>query len=171
MPPARAIALPSYADRELGFIEPEGGRVYLHPGEFTAARGSVTMTTILGSCVAVCLHDPVSRVGGLNHFLLPRAPGDQASARFGDVAVPWLIERMTRLGASVRRLQAKVIGGACVLDAYRGTQAHVGRQNVRVAIEQLAVRGIQPLAQDVEGHRARRVVFRADTGDLVVRMI
>ena len=168
---AKALRNPTFAERELGFVAPASGRAYLHPGEFTAAKEAVTMTTILGSCVAVCLYDPIGRIGGLNHFLLPRAHAEALSTRFGDIAVPWLIERVARLGADLRRVYARVVGGACVLDAYRGTPSHVGRQNVRVALEQLAVAGIPAIAQDVEGDRARRVVFRSDTGDLLVRTL
>ena len=103
---------PAPARRESGSVDAECGRVYLHPGQFTVAVAPCTITTILGSCVAVCLFDPVARIGGLNHFLLPRAPGKNNSLRFGNVAVPRLIEAMVECGAVKRRLQAKVIGGA-----------------------------------------------------------
>lgn len=154
-----------------GLVKPAWGRVYLHPGEFAVAAEPVSMTTILGSCVGVCLYDPAARVGGLNHFLLPRSPAGTRSARFGDAAVQCLLRGVTRLGAEVRRLRAKVIGGACVLDAYRGAPAHVGRQNVRVALEMLAEAGIPVLTMDVEGDRARRVLFHSHTGDVVVRVL
>lgn len=162
---------PAPARRESGSVDAECGRVYLHPGQFTVAIAPCTITTILGSCVAVCLFDPVARIGGLNHFLLPRAPGKNSSLRFGNVAVPRLIEAMVECGAVKRRLQAKVIGGACVLDAYRDHPSHVGRQNVLAAVQALFEASIPVVMSDVEGNRGRRVMLHAHTGDLVVRVL
>jgi chemotaxis protein CheD len=147
------------------------GRVYLHPGEYAVSAEPVVMTTILGSCVAVALHDRLARVGGLTHFLLPRAPAGEAAARFGSVAVPLLLHRAEAAGADASRLRARIFGGACELDAHRGTPEHVGRLNVRVALETLAEAGIPVVAMEVEGHRARRVFFDAQTGEVVVRAL
>ena len=146
-------------------------RVYLYPGQFTVASVPCTVTTILGSCVAVSLYDPVARTGGLNHHLLPRAPEANPSLRFGDVAVAQLIAAVLQAGAVRQRLQAKIVGGACVLDAYRDRPNHVGRQNVRVALEMLCQAAIPVVMMDVEGSRGRRVVFNPHTGDLVVRAL
>ena len=121
--------------------------------------------------MAVCLYDPVARVGGLNHSLLPHAREQAPSARFGDVAVPWLIRDLTGAGADARRLYAKVFGGACVLEAYRHLPGHVGRQNTHIALEMLADAGIPVLTVDVGGNRARRVFFEPHTGDTVVRTL
>lgn len=157
-PPEAIVALPNE-------------RVYVHPGQTAASAQGATITTILGSCVAVCLFDPVARVGGLNHFLLPRAPLGAPSARFGDIAVPRLIESVCALGALPSRLEAKIIGGACVLDAYRGGPSHIGRSNVRAALEALIETRIVVVTMEVGGDRARRVVFRPGTGDLLIRYI
>jgi chemotaxis protein CheD len=154
-----------------GLVRPSSGRVYLHPGEYAIATEPTTMTTILGSCVSVCLCDPAAGIGGLNHFLLPRAPLGQFSARFGDQAVPALIRCMTRLGAERTRMRATVVGGACVLDAYRHVESHIGRQNARVALEMLAEAGIHVATLDVGGNRARRIQFHPHTGDVVVRAV
>lgn len=162
---------PALARHEIGSVNAQCGRVYLHPGQFTVAVAPCTITTILGSCVAVALFDPVARIGGLNHFLLPRAPGKTNSLRFGDVAVPRLIDAMVECGAVQRRLQAKVIGGACVLDAYRDHPSHVGRQNVLAAVQALFEASVPVVMTDVEGKRGRRVVLHAHTGDLVVKVL
>ena len=79
------------------------------------------MTTILGSCVAVCLHDPVAGIGGLNHFLLPHSSHDaETSPRYAAPAVDSLVGAMLREGARPSRLQACIIGGARVLSAFAG---------------------------------------------------
>ncbi|HEV8411047.1 MAG TPA: chemotaxis protein CheD [Gemmatimonadaceae bacterium] len=150
---------------------PANGDVYLHPGEFAASAEPCTITTILGSCVGVCLFDPAARIGGLNHFLLPLAPAHEKSPRFGDVALARLIESVECLGAQRHRLVAKVIGGACVLDAYRGGAGHIGRQNVRSALQSLMEHQIVVTTIEVGGDRARKLRFRPDTGDLVVHTI
>jgi len=157
--------------KPVGAVEVEGGRVYLHPGQFAVATSACTITTILGSCVAVGLRDAVAGIGGMNHFLLPRAHVGQASLRFGDVAIPQLIAEVCRLGAEPRRLEAVVVGGACVLDAYRDRPSHVGRQNVRIAMELLGIAGIPVVALEVEGQNGRRVVFHPHTGNLVVKVL
>ena len=165
-PPARRGATPPARPRARAV-----GDVYLHPGEFAVACEPCTITTILGSCVGVCLFDPTARLGGLNHFLLPTAPPHDQSPRFGDVALRRLIQSLECLGALRHRLSAKVVGGACVLDVYRGGPGHIGQQNVRSALRSLMEHGIAVTAMEVGGDRARKLRFRPDTGDLVVRMI
>jgi chemotaxis protein CheD len=147
------------------------GKLYLHPGEFAVGGMPCTITTILGSCVSVCLHDPVARLGGLNHFLLPTAPTGSESLRFGDVSLQRLVAMLESHGAHRSRLQATVVGGACVLDAYRGVAGHVGRQNVNIALKVLAQQQIHVSNLEVWGARARKVRYRPDTGYLLVSLI
>ena len=149
----------------------ERNRVYLHPGQMAAGAGPGIVTTILGSCVAVTLHDPESGVGGINHFLLPHAPKGEASPRYGDVALPRLLLSVLRLGANRDRLVAKVVGGACVLDVYRDKWAHVGRQNSDAALELLHALDIPVIHHEIGGNRGRRVAFQPRSGDLIVRTL
>ena len=100
---------------------------YLHAGHLFVSGTPCRVSTILGSCVSVALFDPVAQVGGLNHFLLPQGPENTApSARFGTIAVPWLIDALVAAGAQRRALQAKLFGGACVLRAFRTTAGNLG---------------------------------------------
>ena len=85
----------------------------LMPGELYCDRTPQCLTTVLGSCVALCLWDSHLRFGGMNHFMLPNRPSNAPlSFKFGDVAVPELIEAMLVLGSNPRHLQAKLFGGA-----------------------------------------------------------
>ena len=144
--------------------------VYLHPGQMIAAPESSAVTTILGSCVAVCLYDPPTGIGGMNHFLLPFDSGEgHAAGRFGDRAVPELIERLVALGAEPKRLQAKLFGGACVLEAFRDRDNHLGSQNVQVAQKILAAAAIPIVGADVEGQRGRKLIFYTDDGSAWVK--
>jgi chemotaxis protein CheD len=148
---------------------------YLHPGHVTVASRATAVTTILGSCVAVCLWDPAARLGGINHFLLPSVTeGSHASSpRFGNVAVGQLVERVLALGARREGLQAKIFGGACVIEAFQNRQVddHLGHKNVEVAQTLLREARIPVVAEDVGGRRGRKVIFHTDSGVALVRLI
>jgi chemotaxis protein CheD len=141
--------------------------VYLPPGQMHVGR-EVAITTILGSCVAVCLWD--GNIGGMNHFLLPRGPGGpRTELRYAVTAVPRLLHKMLEAGANLSRLQAKVFGGARVLSA--PTQNHLGMQNADAALEILAASRIPVSAQDVGGVRGRKLVFDTDDGSVLVKYL
>ena len=151
---------------------PARAQVYLHPGHLHSAHAPTTITTILGSCVSVCLYDPAHRHGGVNHYLLPHpGTGTEMSARFGGAAIARLVERMLALGSERSGLRAKVFGGACVLEAFRGRAEHLGSQNVAIARRVLAEEGISVQAEDVGGSRSRKLMFQTDDGTAWVRLI
>ena len=146
-------------------------RVFVHPGKLAASRAPCRITTILGSCVAVSLYDPTAGVGGINHYLLPRAPHGETSARYGDQALPQLLEAVERLGARRQQVVAKVVGGACVLDAFRDKSTHLGNQNVAMAFELLHEMQVPVMMVETGGSKARHVTFHPHSGDLVVRSL
>jgi chemotaxis protein CheD len=144
--------------------------VYLHAGQLVAAAVPTAITTVLGSCVAVCLHDAEARVGGMNHFLLPHHVERERSARFGNVAVPQLVDAVLRAGAQRRRLVAKVFGGAAVL-AGLGVGRRLGEENAALAVRLLQEAGIPVRDVDVGGNRGRKLVFVTDDGIAWVRAL
>ncbi len=141
--------------------------VYLYPGELWAGAEPSTVSTIVGSCVAVFLWDARRRQAGMNHYLLPRA--EDASPRFGNVAIRLLLARLAALGSEPESRVAKVFGGAQVLGRATGDANHLGRQNVDVAFELLGQARIPVLAADVGGARGRRVVVHSDDGSAWVK--
>jgi chemotaxis protein CheD len=147
--------------------------VHLHAGQFFASSQPCTISTVLGSCVAVCLVDPVRRSGGANHYLLPlRVIGGNASARFGNVAIEELVSKMILLGSRKRDLQAKVFGGACTMaNGKRPESETLGWQNVEVARSALGSHGIPIVAEDVGGARGRKLLFRTDEGHAWIRKL
>jgi chemotaxis protein CheD len=147
--------------------------IYLHPGHLYVGRGDEEVTTILGSCVAVCLHDPVAGVGGLNHFLLPNSSSYEAetSPRYARAAVEWLVEDMIKAGARSSRLQASVVGGARVLSAFPDDDNHLGLRNALAARELLAARRIPVLWSDVGGDRGRKLRFVPRSGSHEVHLL
>jgi chemotaxis receptor (MCP) glutamine deamidase CheD len=142
-------------------------KIYLYPGMLAASAEPAEITTILGSCVAVALHDPLSRVGGLNHYLLPRAaPGEEGSLRYGSVAIPELIREVVGWGADHSRLEARVYGGGDVLGDLSLGNA-IGAKNADFARDFLERAGIPVVESDVGGTRGRRLVFYTDSGKCV----
>jgi chemotaxis protein CheD len=149
-------------------------RRYLHAGEFVTCGEPSIVITILGSCVGVALYDTRTGAGGLNHFLLPRSPGNdgESSARFGNVAMPMLLDAMLARGSVQGDLQAKVFGGARVLK-YRDTPPHrdLGAANFDLAFEFLEAQAIRITGRDVGGRHGRKVVFHSHLGDAWVKRL
>lgn len=119
----------------------------------------VVLTTILGSCVAACLHDPVRRIGGMNHFLLPDIPGAR-DIRFASAAMEQLVNTLLKQGARRDRLVAKVFGGGRML---RGLP-DIGQRNGEAALAFLRSEGIPVNAQSLGGTQARRIRFWPGSG-------
>ena len=147
--------------------------VKILPGQYHAARKGA-ITTVLGSCVSTCLWDPVERVGGMNHFMLPgdtASPGSPwaASARYGVYAMEVLINDMIHCGADRRRMVAKVFGGARLLAGFH--RLDVGAKNSEFVLEFLRVEGIRVLARDLQDVCPRKVHFFVDSGRVQVKRL
>jgi chemotaxis protein CheD len=146
--------------------------VYLHPGQLFVTTAPATVTTILGSCVAVCIWDPALGIGGINHYLLPIGfKTASAGLRYGNVAISHLLDKLERVGTVRSNLRAKVFGGACVLDAMRGKGNHLGGKNVEIAHSVLADAGIPIVATDVGGDRGRKLIFHPHDGNALIKLL
>ncbi len=133
-------------------------------GEFKISSDpELLLSTILGSCVAVCLHDPVRKVGGMNHFLLPfgQEEGTNRPVRYGLFAMEMLINSLMKEGAKKAHLQAKIFGGARISADLRD----IGQTNAIFARDFLVNEGIKCLAESLGGTNARRVVYQPGTGN------
>lgn len=119
------------------------------------------LTTVLGSCVAACIRDPVAGVGGMNHFLLPNAEGSgRAPTDYGVNAMELLINGILKLGGLRDRLEAKLFGGANVV----AVRSEIGWRNALFAEEFLADEGIRLVGGDLRGVSARRIQFWPTSG-------
>jgi chemotaxis protein CheD len=128
------------------------------------------LTTTLGSCVAACIRDPVLKIGGMNHFLLPDGNvGDGAPARYGSYAMELLINDLLKRGAHRKRLEAKVFGGANVLKGF--TSNPVGTRNAEFVRQYLRAEHIPVIAEDLLGIHPRKVWFFPQTGRVVVQRL
>jgi chemotaxis protein CheD len=151
---------------------PPGKMTFVHTGEVAVARSATLMHTVLGSCVSVCLWDPTTGIGGINHFLLPdQVTNGISSARFGNVAVRTLLRDLDALGAKVESLQAKVFGGAAVLSPRLAQPDALGLRNAELARVLLGLAGIPVVAEDVGGDHGRKLIFRTSDGAAWVRKL
>jgi chemotaxis protein CheD len=136
---------------------------FLYPGQVYVTRDAVNISTILGSCAAVCLWDRRKKIGGMNHYLLPGGEGNSANPyRYGNYANEALLNKMLALGCELKDLQAKIFGGASQFSA--DPENSLGTQNVKLAEEFLQAHRIPVLVTDVSGKRGRRLSFRTDDG-------
>ncbi len=126
------------------------------------------VTTVLGSCVAVCLFDETKKIGGINHYMLPFWNGKElASPKYGNIAIESLVKKIERLGCKRENLVAKVFGGANQLDHKIG----VGQRNIKIAEELLADLKIKIVAKSLGGHQGRKLNFNTSTGEVFMKFI
>ena len=148
-------------------------QVTIHIGGVFAAREPTVIKTLLGSCIAACLRDRVTGIGGMNHFMLPTTPNgaiDGDLARFGVHAMELLIGHIQRLGGERARLQAKIFGGGHVLEIPESPNG-VPQQNIRFIRDFLSTEGIPLLAHDLGGRVARHVLFDTASGKVKMKRI
>ncbi|MES1923803.1 chemotaxis protein CheD [Salinisphaera sp. T31B1] len=155
-------------------VDPVSGLVLvkLLPGEVFVTAEDLLVTTVLGSCVATCLADPVAGVGGMNHFMLPGPAAGVPLAgerplRYGRPAMDRLLAALYEQGARPDRIQAKAFGGASVLDDLRG--ARIGEANVDFLRGYLAEHNIHLVAEDLGDRCPRQLQYRPASGVVRVR--
>ena len=143
----------------------------INPGGW-AIEAEKPISTLLGSCVAVCLYDPKLKLGGMNHFLLPsRTSASNADTDVilnGDYSMEVLVNGLLNKGASKSRLVAKAFGGGTIVSSIRMA---IGQRNADFTHEWLDREGIPLVASDFCGPWSRKVIFVPQTGDAFCRRI
>jgi chemotaxis protein CheD len=146
-------------------------RIKVKIADVVIGESPVILTTYgLGSCVAVMVYDPVAKVGGMNHFLLPHASPAKKNdnqAKFSDTGISMLIEKVEELGARKERLVAKIAGGANMFPSL--TKNAIGQKNIDAALKVLKEQGIRVLSSDIGGNWGRSVDFDLSNGMVTVR--
>lgn len=138
-----------------------GKTVHVVQGQYRVSDDpNEVQSTVLGSCVACCLRDPVRGVGGMNHFILPGDEGGPDSVKYGVNAMELLINGLLQKGASRSRLEAKLFGGANVVQGL----SDIGAKNSAFARRFLESEGIRCIGESLGGNRARRVKFWPASG-------
>jgi chemotaxis protein methyltransferase CheR len=165
---------PPNSEKALPSVPPAVKRVPITIGGVHATRAPCLITTVLGSCVAVCLYDPETGVGGMNHFMLVEPPKgttpreDPLPARFGTHAMSQLVNAVIAHGGVKERLVAKVFGAAHVLS---GMDAQVPEDNAAFVLRYLSAEKIPVVAQRLGGDSPMLLHFDLGTGRALVRLI
>lgn len=145
------------------------------PGEFYVSMQEELITTILGSCVAVCIHDPRTGIGGMNHFMLPAPMGSHdgwsatagRAARYGSDAMEQLINAILAAGSARADLQLKVFGGGRVL----AQLSDIGQRNIDFVQRYISVEKLHLCASDLGDVYPRQIQFFPHSGRARVRLL
>lgn len=158
--------------RSLPNDKTDAPRVTIHIGGLRASREPLVIDTVLGSCIAACLYDPETRIGGMNHFMLPEGvdPKNPNSTRYGVHAMELLIRDLMKLGAGRSRFRAKIFGGGHVLKI-RESAKGVPQRNIDFVRRFLESEQIPIVKEDVGGYQPRRVLFHTDTSRVFMKYL
>ncbi len=147
------------------------------PGEYYVTCRDEIITTVLGSCVSACIRDPLSGVGGMNHFMLPGntskkldqwGGNDCLETRYGIAAMETLINDILKQGARKDRLELKLFGGGKVLAM---DVNNVGDRNVQFVRQFVKTEGLATVAEDLGDVYPRKVNYFPKTGKVMVRRL
>jgi chemotaxis protein CheD len=148
-----------------------GSSTFIHVGQLHIDNAPAAISTVLGSCVSVCLYDKVLGIGGMNHYLLPFWNGNGLqSPKFGNIAIPKLIEAMQEKGSHLKNIEAKIFGGASMSASLLDTMM-IGQKNILVAREILKEYKIAIVAQDVGEKNGRKIQFNLEHGKVLLKYI
>ncbi|MGQ9855467.1 MAG: chemoreceptor glutamine deamidase/glutamate methylesterase CheD [Fervidobacterium sp.] len=145
-------------------------KVIIGIGEWAVEKNPAVLVTLgLGSCVGVCIRDPVAKVGGMVHVMLPESGGKPTNTpgKFADTGVNLVIEEMVKMGASRGRLEAKIAGGASMFQS----AMDIGARNTQAVKSALQRNGVKILAEDTGGNKARSIEYDIESGKLLVRKV
>ncbi|HHY05626.1 MAG TPA: chemotaxis protein CheD [Clostridia bacterium] len=144
--------------------------------EFKIARTPISIiTTGLGSCVGVCLWDPIIKIGGMVHIMLPDSKQGRNvlnRAKYADSGIELLIEELCKNGAQKSRLVAKIAGGAQMFNFPNANKTmKIGNRNIVAVKNTLKFYKIKLLAEDIGGNYGRTIEFFTKNGQLLVKSI
>jgi len=146
-------------------------KYFLLPGAIKVSRQPMEITTLLGSCISVCLWDSKLKYGGINHFMMPFWNGiGLASPKYGNIAIEKLVKNMINIGSEKKNLIAKVFGGAAVLNTNECI-FNIGERNIDIQSSILKDEGIDVVAASVGGTLGRKLIFDTETGTVKMKYI
>jgi len=141
------------------------------PGEYYVTSNQEVVTTVLGSCISVCVYDPVNSIGGMNHFMLPSGTSDNdimsQSFRYGDVAMEKLVNVILRHGGNKAELIFKAFGGGQIIK----NMTSIGQRNISFLHKFMTMEGYKLSASDLGGPHPRKVVFNPLDGKVKLKRL
>lgn len=152
--------------------------VTIYSGNYYVSNDpKVVIYTLLGSCIAVCLFDAQKGIGGMNHFMLPqqnpfshKSVGSKPGC-FGSDSLDLMIDEILKLGGSLSRLEAKVFGGAQVVENLEFLNANVPTANINFTLNYLTEKKIPVIAKDVGGYSGRKIYYDLEDNSVMVRRL
>ncbi len=152
--------------------------VKILPGEYFVTDAKEMIVTVLGSCISACIQDEVLKIGGMNHFMLPKDKSynkgshvdvidDSDAARYGNVAMERLINDIIKLGGSRCNMKAKIFGGGRITNS----SMDIGLDNIKFVREYLQMESIEILKEDVGSELPRKVYYIPESNDVYVKKI
>lgn len=153
-----------------------GNNIMVGMADLNIGKGTNVLTTVgLGSCIGLTLYDPVTKIGGLVHYMLPdsKAVSNNSNiAKFCDTGVQELLKRVTMAGANRGRLVAKIAGGAKMFAVTQESSVgSVGERNALAAKQILCQLNIRLVAEDTGLNFGRTVELHCDTGDFYIKAV
>ncbi len=149
--------------------------VTIYSGDYyISSDPDVVICTVLGSCIAVCLYDGLMRIGGMNHFMLPRAWENHVSefGRFGLQSMEIMLSKFYKMGSIHSNLKAKVFGGAKMLDlSLADGESDVATSNIKFILNYLRQKQISIVAQDLGGVSGRKIYFVLEDSKVFLRRL
>ena len=147
----------------------------IFPGEVFVTKEAECICTVLGSCVSVCMYDPINGVSGMNHFMLPKGALTKSDfdrslkdagqfynsdLRYGTFSMEYLIGEMQKKGADRKNLKAKIFGGGDLF-SFKADNLHIGKKNIDFTLAFLELEQIPIVSQDIGKTHGRKIIFRA----------
>lgn len=158
-----------YVDKAMGLVTAK-----ILPGEYYVTKNEEMITTVLGSCISVCIYEQKTGLGGMNHFMLPQSAGNNdvadfmsESFRYGDVAMERMINDLLRNGADKDQIVFKAFGGGQIIKQ----MTSVGERNIKFLHKFMVMEGYKLTASDLGGPHPRKVNFFPKTGKVMVKKL
>ena len=156
-------------------IDPAEGitTVKILPGEFYVTQENERIETVLGSCIAACIRDPIAGIGGMNHFMLPVDKNTSSMTelseanRYGNYAMENLVNALLSKGARRERLEFKLFGGGRIMSS----MTNIGWYNIGFAFDYVYTEGFKLVAQDIGDVFPRKVIYYPNSGRARVRRL
>ncbi|MHA1646320.1 MAG: chemotaxis protein CheD [Promethearchaeota archaeon] len=149
-------------------------RITIGISEMSIGKNDTLLITVgLGSCIGIALWDSVTKIGGLSHIMLPDSKSIHSRqkfnpGKFGDTAIPLLVDYMVKAGAVQNRIVAKIAGGA---QMFNFSRFDVGGRNAAAVKKKLKEMKIHLKSEDILGNKGRTILFNCETGTLIVKKI
>ncbi len=143
----------------------EKTKYFVQPGCIFISREPHLLSTVLGSCVSVCIWDPILGFGGMNHYIHSKPFNTEQNAKFGTISIPYMIKTMIKMGSQKYNLKSHIVGGS--QNSGMGSSL-IGKENIKIAETLLKKYCIDIITFDIGGEQGRKVVFDTATGEILI---